>query len=89
MYCLPHEGALPLPHGCTLLQGVEDAPFYEEDEDKSSDEKGSDEEEGKKDTKPKKPHYVMDSDHRLLLKNCKPLLQSRNAAVRWVWVLAV
>ncbi|XP_006812091.1 AP-3 complex subunit beta-2-like [Saccoglossus kowalevskii] len=28
----------------------------------------------------KKP-YVMDSDHRLLLRNCKPLLQSRNAAV--------
>lgn len=63
-------------------EGVEDAPFYEEDENKSSDEKGSGDEEGdKKDAKPKKPHYVMDADHRLLLKNCKPLLQSRNAAV--------
>ncbi|XP_029431280.1 LOW QUALITY PROTEIN: AP-3 complex subunit beta-1 [Rhinatrema bivittatum] len=30
--------------------------------------------------KPKKP-YVMDPDHRLLLRNTKPLLQSRNAAV--------
>ncbi len=27
----------------------------------------------------------MDSDHRLLLKNAKPLLQSRNSAVRVVW----
>lgn len=29
----------------------------------------------------KKPEYVMDPDHRLLLRTCKPLLQSRNAAV--------
>ncbi|XP_070541832.1 AP-3 complex subunit beta-2-like [Ptychodera flava] len=28
----------------------------------------------------KKP-YIMDHDHRLLLRNCKPLLQSRNASV--------
>ena len=26
--------------------------------------------------------YVMDSDHRLLLRSAKPLLQSRNASVR-------
>uniref|UniRef100_A0A8C9ZSM2 AP-3 complex subunit beta n=1 Tax=Sander lucioperca TaxID=283035 RepID=A0A8C9ZSM2_SANLU len=35
------------------------------------------EEEEEKDKKP----YVMDPDHRLLLRNTKPLLQSRNAAV--------
>lgn len=46
---------------------VEDAPFYEEEE--------------KKRKKPKKKPYIMDHDHRMLLRNAKPLLQSRNAAV--------
>ncbi|XP_053898885.1 AP-3 complex subunit beta-2 isoform X4 [Malaclemys terrapin pileata] len=47
---------------------------------------GSDEEDSKND-KPdaaslvKRKPYVMDPDHRLLLRNTKPLLQSRNAAV--------
>ncbi|XP_067172349.1 AP-3 complex subunit beta-1 isoform X3 [Apteryx mantelli] len=40
----------------------------------------SDEEQKEKDWKVKKT-YVMDPDHRLLLRNTKPLLQSRNAAV--------
>ena len=31
--------------------------------------------------KPKKKPYVMDPDHRLLLRTCKPLLNSRNASV--------
>ena len=30
---------------------------------------------------PKKKTYIMDADHRLLLRTCKPLLNSRNAAV--------
>ena len=30
---------------------------------------------------PPKKTYVMDSDHRLLLRTCKPLLNTRNAAV--------
>ncbi|XP_068105187.1 AP-3 complex subunit beta-1 isoform X2 [Hyperolius riggenbachi] len=42
--------------------------FYESDE------------ENEKEVKEKKP-YTMDPDHRLLLRNTKPLLQSRNAAV--------
>ncbi|XP_040196754.1 AP-3 complex subunit beta-1 isoform X3 [Rana temporaria] len=42
--------------------------FYESDE------------ENEKDENQKKP-YTMDPDHRLLLRNTKPLLQSRNAAV--------
>ncbi|XP_039629498.1 AP-3 complex subunit beta-2 [Polypterus senegalus] len=47
---------------------------------------GSDEEEGKEDKEEaavlvKRKPYVMDPDHRLLLRNTKPLLQSRNAAV--------
>lgn len=49
-------------------------PFYEEDE--KSDES---EEEKQEDKAPPKPS--MDPDHRLLLKNARPLLQSRNAAV--------
>uniref|UniRef100_A0A672J7A1 AP-3 complex subunit beta n=1 Tax=Salarias fasciatus TaxID=181472 RepID=A0A672J7A1_SALFA len=44
--------------------------FYGSDEDEDEDEE----------EKEKKP-YVMDPDHRLLLRNTKPLLQSRNAAV--------
>lgn len=36
--------------------------------------------EDKKDTTEAKP-YIMDPDHRLLLRNTKPLLQSRNTAV--------
>ncbi|XP_074923098.1 AP-3 complex subunit beta-1 isoform X2 [Chelonoidis abingdonii] len=40
----------------------------------------SDEEQREKDQKVKKP-YAMDPDHRLLIRNTKPLLQSRNAAV--------
>uniref|UniRef100_A0A8C5WBJ0 AP-3 complex subunit beta n=1 Tax=Leptobrachium leishanense TaxID=445787 RepID=A0A8C5WBJ0_9ANUR len=42
------------------------AKFYESDEEQQTEEK--------------RP-YVMDPDHRLLLRNTKPLLQSRNAAV--------
>ncbi|KAI4904689.1 hypothetical protein NFI96_028862 [Prochilodus magdalenae] len=42
--------------------------FYDSDEEKK---------EGSTQTKP----YVMDPDHRLLLRNTKPLLQSRNTAV--------
>lgn len=52
----------------------EEKPFYESDNSQSKDED---------DTKNKKS-YVMDPDHRLLLRNCKPLLQSRNSAVRTV-----
>ena len=39
-----------------------------------------DDEDDRKKKQKKKP-YVMDSDHRLLLRVTKPLLQSRNAAV--------
>ncbi|KAG8197187.1 hypothetical protein JTE90_011345 [Oedothorax gibbosus] len=45
--------------------------FYE------SDKSDSKSEEDAKNVK----SYIMDSDHRLLLRNCKPLLQSRNSAV--------
>ena len=74
---------------------ADDAPFYEESEDSEEEEEEEDSDEGesgeegegkpkkkKKKKKPKKKKpYTMDSDHRLLLRNAKPLLQSRNAAV--------
>ena len=39
------------------------------------------EDEDEDDSTPKKKPYLMDVDHRLLLRTCKPLLNSRNAAV--------
>ncbi|KAL7036751.1 hypothetical protein ACKWTF_008930 [Chironomus riparius] len=50
-----------------VISDQEDKPFY----DGSSDSEKSF----------KKPTYSLDSDHRLLLRQTKPLLQSRNAAV--------
>ncbi|KAI4793722.1 hypothetical protein KUCAC02_032538, partial [Chaenocephalus aceratus] len=62
----------------SFLEEGSDKTFYGSDED-------SDEEEEDKDKKAEAPMvkrkpYVMDPDHRLLLRNTKPLLQSRNAA---------
>lgn len=56
--------------------GEDSKNFYESDED--DDEK--EETEDNKDDPKKKP-YIMDSDHRLLLRQTKPLLNSRNASV--------
>ncbi|KXJ22678.1 AP-3 complex subunit beta-2 [Exaiptasia diaphana] len=53
--------------------------FYPKSSSSGEDEdKDEDEEQKKKD---QKSIYIMDPDHRLLLRNCKPLLQSRNASV--------
>ncbi|XP_067871460.1 AP-3 complex subunit beta-2 isoform X2 [Heterodontus francisci] len=62
-------------HNESLLEENPEKAFY-----------GSDEEESKQEEMdmavlPKRKPYVMDPDHRLLLRNTKPLLQSRNAAV--------
>jgi len=69
-------------------EDLEDAPFYSnsEESDTEGEEEEEEEEEGeggkkKKPKKKKKKPYVMDSDHRMLLRNSKPLLQSRNASV--------
>lgn len=62
----------------TLPQDLADEaekPFYESEKDEEDEE---DETEG---GQPKPKPYMMDSDHRLLLRQCKPLLNSRNAAV--------
>ncbi len=93
----PHTHTTHTPHTHTHTltpQNLQEAAFYS-DEDKSSesseedsgddDDDDDDDEATKKKKKRKKKPYVMDSDHRLLLKNAKPLLQSRNAAVCVVW----
>ena len=59
--------------------------FYEESEE-SDEGSGDGEGEERETKKPKKKPYTMDADHRLLLRNAKPLLQSRNAAVSGVCV---
>ncbi|XP_070686110.1 AP-3 complex subunit beta-2 [Pempheris klunzingeri] len=64
----------------SLLEEGGDKTFYGSDEDEDEEE----EEKEKKAEVPamaKRKPYVMDPDHRLLLRNTKPLLQSRNAAV--------
>lgn len=56
--------------------------FFSQDDGPEDNEKNfyeSDDEEQEKSGR-KKP-YAMDPDHRLLIRNTKPLLQSRNAAV--------
>lgn len=62
-------------HWIVLFQdgGLEDNEknFYESEEEEEEKEKSS-----------RKKSYAMDPDHRLLIRNTKPLLQSRNAAVR-------
>uniref|UniRef100_A0A673L5J5 AP-3 complex subunit beta n=1 Tax=Sinocyclocheilus rhinocerous TaxID=307959 RepID=A0A673L5J5_9TELE len=59
----------------SLLEDSSEKAFYasddEEDEDKKTEAAAL----------AKRKPYVMDPDHRLLLRNTKPLLQSRNAAV--------
>ena len=64
---------------------MSDEKFYDSDEsDSESEEKSYDEEEeGGKKKKKKNKIFAMDSDHRLLLRVTKPLLQSRNAAVSY------
>lgn len=56
------------------MESDDNKPFYEEDEDE--------EEEVEKN---KKPVFklLLDQDHKLLLRNAKPLLQSRNASVSY------
>lgn len=50
---------------------------FDENNDKTFYESDSEEKKEQTEAKP----YIMDPDHRLLLRNTKPLLQSRNTAV--------
>lgn len=56
--------------------GEDGKNFYESEEDEDEKEETEENED-----EPKKKPYIMDSDHRLLLRQTKPLLNSRNAAV--------
>lgn len=59
-----------------LLFVFQDAVFDENNE-KAFYDSDSEEKKSQMESKP----YIMDPDHRLLLRNTKPLLQSRNTAV--------
>ncbi|XP_062849646.1 AP-3 complex subunit beta-2 isoform X3 [Trichomycterus rosablanca] len=60
----------------SLLEEGEEKEFYGSDDDDDDEEKKAEAA-----ALAKRKPYVMDPDHRLLLRNTKPLLQSRNAAV--------
>ncbi|XP_042352648.1 AP-3 complex subunit beta-2 [Plectropomus leopardus] len=64
----------------SLLEEGGDKTFYGSDEDEDEDEEEKEKKAEATSVAKRKP-YVMDPDHRLLLRNTKPLLQSRNAAV--------
>uniref|UniRef100_A0A670JPW7 AP-3 complex subunit beta n=1 Tax=Podarcis muralis TaxID=64176 RepID=A0A670JPW7_PODMU len=59
----------------SLLEESSEKAFYGSEEEDSKDDKAEPA------SLVKRKPYVMDPDHRLLLRNTKPLLQSRNAAV--------
>lgn len=60
----------------SLLEDGGEKSFYASDDDDEDEEKKVEAA-----ALAKRKPYVMDPDHRLLLRNTKPLLQSRNAAV--------
>uniref|UniRef100_A0A8C8YQ72 AP-3 complex subunit beta n=1 Tax=Prolemur simus TaxID=1328070 RepID=A0A8C8YQ72_PROSS len=62
----------------SLLEENPEKAFYGSEEDEA---KGAGSEDAPASTLPARKPYVMDPDHRLLLRNTKPLLQSRSAAV--------
>ncbi|XP_054307283.1 AP-3 complex subunit beta-2 isoform X2 [Pongo pygmaeus] len=62
----------------SLLEENAEKAFYGSEEDEA---KGAGSEETAAAALPARKPYVMDPDHRLLLRNTKPLLQSRSAAV--------
>lgn len=65
----------------SLLEEGGEKEFYGSDDD---DEDDDEEKKAEAAALAKRKPYVMDPDHRLLLRNTKPLLQSRNAAVSTV-----
>ncbi|KAH9524487.1 AP-3 complex subunit beta-2 [Bulinus truncatus] len=62
--------------------GDGERPFYDDSEKDSEEEQDEKEQDSSKQGKNEKPvPYMMDLDHRLLLRQSKPLLNSRNSAV--------
>lgn len=68
----------PSPLQESLLEENPEKAFYGSEEDEA---KGAGSGEASSAALPARKPYVMDPDHRLLLRNTKPLLQSRSAAV--------
>ncbi|XP_033634375.1 AP-3 complex subunit beta-2-like isoform X1 [Asterias rubens] len=66
------------PNKADMIQEENEKSFYGSDSDKEVEEE---EDADKEKDEPVKKPYVMDTDHRLLLRSVKPLLQSRNSAV--------
>ncbi|XP_075432044.1 AP-3 complex subunit beta-2 isoform X2 [Ascaphus truei] len=66
-------------HNESLLEENPEKAFYGSDDDDDDD--GGKEDKSEPSSQVKRKPYIMDPDHRLLLRNTKPLLQSRNAAV--------
>ena len=66
-----------------LLQPESDEFYPKSDHSDDSEDDDDDDDDGSVKISKKKT-YIMDPDHRLLLRSCKPLLQSRNAAVSFV-----
>lgn len=62
---------------CGFVLFVFQGAMLDENDEKAFYESDSEEKKEQTQTKP----YIMDPDHRLLLRNTKPLLQSRNTAV--------
>lgn len=72
------HGPVGLPVQESLLEENAEKAFYGSEEDEA---KGAGSEETAAAALPARKPYIMDPDHRLLLRNTKPLLQSRSAAV--------
>ncbi|XP_060743171.1 AP-3 complex subunit beta-2 isoform X2 [Tachysurus vachellii] len=65
----------------SLLEESGEKAFYGSDDDDDDDDDDDEDKKAEAAALAKRKPYVMDPDHRLLLRNTKPLLQSRNAAV--------
>lgn len=60
-----------------IVLSVFQGAMFDENNEKTFYDSDSEEKKGQMEGQP----YIMDPDHRLLLRNTKPLLQSRNTAV--------
>lgn len=78
---------LNLSHFSLSCLSLQDGDDENEENSQDDDENLSDSDDGKqfkgkrKSTEKNKKTYTLDPDHRLLLRNARPLLQSRNASV--------
>ena len=67
-----------------IFPKVENENFYPDSQDSEDEEDNDNEEDDEEGKTGKNKPYIMDPDHRLLLRVTKPLLQSRNSAVSWL-----